>query len=220
MKTHLAALLLCLLSSGALEAQSWSASVGTGPFVFGDFARRTFTIETEDDRAEHTIDLSAATRPGLTVGIERELNERFAVRVTGTFTRAPLEVAGDDGVELDDVNIDVATIAVPLVVRINTNGTFRFYVFGGPAHAAYRINGNVRNGTGLPLFEGTRNDWGLTAGGGVSWRLSDRISIDGEIDDTVTRSPFRESDLPGGGSGLEIPRPHNVHTTVNLRWRF
>jgi hypothetical protein len=213
--------LLIALLPLTLEAQQWSASVATGPFVFGDFARRTFRLTTEDGAAEHTLTLSAATRAGLSVGIERNLGDRWGVGVMGTFTHAPLAIEGDDGdsVELDAGDIDIATIAIPIVFHVNRNGNFRAHLYAGPAHAAYRLKSAV-GGQGVPVFEGTRSDWGVVGGVRLSWRLSDHLAVEGAIDDTVTQSPFRKEDVPGGGSRVEIPNPHNVHTTVGLRWMF
>jgi opacity protein-like surface antigen len=215
-------LALVTLSASEVSAQNWSVSGGTGPFVFGDFANRTLRLATDDGTAEHTITLTAATRPGLVVGLERELGERWAIRAQGTFTRAPLEVEveDDDGVELESGDMDIATLALPVVFRINPRGTFRFIVFAGPAHAAYRLDEDASSAEGVPLFAGTRSTWGLIAGGGVAWHLSDRVAVEAMIDDTVTSSPFRRSDLSSNASGLEIPRTHNVHTSVGLRYRF
>ena len=45
------------------------------------------------------------------------------------------------------------------------------------------------------------------------------VGIEGAIADIVTTSPFDEGDtenLPG----FDIPKPHNVHTTVGIRYRF
>lgn len=215
-------LLLSALLPLTLEAQQWSASVATGPFVFGDFARRTFRLTTEDGAAEHTLALSAGTRAGLNVGIERNLGQRWGLGVQGTFTRAPLTVKGDDGdgTETNAGDVDVATIALPIVFHINRNGNVRFHVFAGPAHAAYRVSDKVDGTTGVPVFDGTRNTWGLMAGARVTWRVSDRFALEGAIDDIVTRSPYEKNEIPGGGSRVVIPRPHNVHTAVGVRWAF
>lgn len=220
----LLALLLSLLALAPTElaAQKWSVGAGAGPFVFGDFANRTLRLATEDETAEHTITLTAATRPGLVVGIEREFGERWALRAQGTFTRAPLEVQieDEDGVELESGDMDVATLAFPIVYRVNPRGSFRFILFTGPAHAAYQLKDQIAGVRDVPLFTGTRSTWGVIAGGGVAWHLSNRIAIEALIDDTVTSSPFRRSDLSGSASGLEIPRTHNVHTSAGLRYRF
>ena len=216
-----ALLLLLLTASLPAAAQKWSVSGGVGPFVFGDFANRTLRVATETGSAEHTITLTAATRPGLVVGIEREFGERWAVRGQGTFTRSPLKVEVEgDGVELDAADIDVATFALPVVFRVNPRGAVRFILFAGPAHAAYRIRDEVTSDEGVPLFRGTRSTWGAIAGAGLAWHLSDRLAIEGLIDDTVTSSPFRRSDLPANATGLEVPRTHNVHTSAGLRYRF
>jgi hypothetical protein len=70
------------------------------------------------------------------------------------------------------------------------------------------------------VYEGTRNRWGVVAGGGVSWWLRDRFALTGELADIYTSSPFERSDLPPFTNGVDIPRTHNVHTSVGFRYRF
>jgi hypothetical protein len=53
----------------------------------------------------------------------------------------------------------------------------------------------------------------------VAWWVSDRFAVEGNISDIVTSSPFDREDFPDV-PGFDIPRPHNVHTTVGVRWRF
>ena len=67
---------------------------------------------------------------------------------------------------------------------------------------------------------GTRGRWGAVGGGGVAWWLGPRFAIEGEADDIVTASPFRRSDFATGLGSLKIPKTHNVHTTVGIRYRF
>src|SRR5512142_1744616 len=94
MKKSLVVIAVCAACSASVQAQDWSIGVGTGPFVFGEFVRRTLTIVTETGTGEQTTRLSAKTRPGLSVDIERSFAPRWAVRLDGTFTHAPLQVKG------------------------------------------------------------------------------------------------------------------------------
>lgn len=220
MKNILLASLLVAVSLPA-TAQDWSVGVGTGPFVFGDFLERTMRLGNEmgtDDEA--TLTLSAGTRPGLSVDLERSFSERFAMRLEGTFTRAPLAIKGDDdGVEVNAGDLDVSTFSIPFMFRINPRGTFRFHVQAGPALAFYRLDAEQNAEGAEPAFEGTQQEWGLTFGGGVAWWLSDRFALEGNLTDTITTSPVDREDLPDV-PGIDIPKPHNVHTTVGLRLRF
>lgn len=222
MKKLLPALLFSALPALSLAAQEWSVGVRTGAFVFGDFVERRLRAGTGNNPSEiHVVVLSAATRPGLAVDIERELADRWAIRAQGTFTRAPLTVEGEDGdedgFEIDAGDLDVATFSLPLVFRINTGGTFRFHLLGGPAYAAYRMEG-PQNAT-INIVGGTRSAWGIVGGAGVAWMLSDRFALEGNISDIVTSSPFDRDDFPDV-PGIDILRPHNVHTTVGIRWSF
>jgi hypothetical protein len=206
-----------------LAAQDWSLGVGTGPFVFGDFLERRLSPSSGPGPTEpHTLVLSAGTRAGLAVDLERNLADRWAVRFEGTFTRSPLVVRqdGDDdeGTRISAGDLDVATFMVPLVFRINPRGTFRFHLLGGPAAAVYRL-GDPELPNADQAFEGTQYEWGVAFGGGVGWWLSDRFAIEANITDTITSSPVDEEkfdDQPG----VEVPRPHNAHGTIGVRWRF
>ncbi len=215
--TMAAALLFLALP---LNAQDWSIGVATGPFVFGDFVERTLRPINEEGAEEPiTLTLSAATRAGAAVDIERSLGERWAVRLEGTFTRAPLSIkqGEDDGVDIDSGEIDVATFTLPIVFRINPRGSFRFHVLGGPALATYETRG--RSSTSLPISGQTRNEWGVSFGVGGGWWMSDRFAIEGGITDIITTSPFEEMDdleVPG----IDVKKPHNVHTTIGVRWRL
>jgi hypothetical protein len=42
---------------------------------------------------------------------------------------------------------------------------------------------------------------------------------EGQVTDIDTASPFEKSDF-AAASLVKIPRTHNVHTTLGLRWRF
>lgn len=49
--------------------------------------------------------------------------------------------------------------------------------------------------------------------------VSERFAVEGTLTDIVTTSPFERSDFPDV-PGYTIPKPHNVHTTVGVRWKF
>lgn len=204
-------------------AQQWSLGVGTGAFVFGDFLERRLTPGTGQGPGEPvTLTLSAATRAGLAIDLERRFTERWAVRFEGTFTRSPLTVRteGDDngeGTEIAAGEMDVATFMVPLVFQINPKGSFRFHILGGPALAAYRP-GTPDSPQADPAFDETQYEFGVAFGGGVAWWLSDRFAIEANITDTITTSPI-DDDLDGQ-PGVEVPNPQNGHGTIGLRWRF
>lgn len=222
MMKNFAVLLLVLASTLPLTAQNWSVGAATGPFVFGDFVERTVRVGTgEGPTNETTVVLSAGTRAGAAFDIERRINDRWAVRLEGTFTNAPLRLeqsgAGGDGAELDAGDLDVATFMLPVVFRINRNGAFRFHVMGGPAMAVYR--GNAPSPSAQPAFEGTQQEWGFAYGGGVGWWMTDRFAIEGNLTDITTTSPFDAGDFPNS-TALDIPRTHNVHTTIGVRWVF
>jgi hypothetical protein len=216
-------LLLVLCIATPAEAQNWSVGVGSGPFVFGHFVRRTTRVATPEGSATQTVTLSAATRAGLSVDIERSFSDRFAVRLEGSFTRAPLAVKGDDrqddAVDIPAGDIDVATVMLPLVLRINPRGTFRFHIMGGPAAAAYTIRTRTNAAGSIPIFRGTRTEFGGAFGGGMAWQWSERFAIEGTIIDINTSSPFRKDEIGGLGS-VEIERPDNLHSILGIRYRF
>lgn len=223
MKNRWYPLALVLALTLSLQAQEWSFGAATGPFVFGDFfERRMRPVNAEGAEEPVTMVLSAATRPGLALDFERSLGLRWAVRAEGTFTRAPLSVREEgveDGVALDAGDLDVSTWMVPVIFRINPRGSFRFHLLAGPAIAIYRAHTRENAVGTVPLFRGTRSEWGYAFGGGASWWVSDRFAIEGNLTDTITSSPFDEENLPDV-PGITIPNPHNVHTTVGLRWKF
>ena len=124
----------------------------------------------------------------------------------------------------EQIPASAATVAVPapknlsvVVFRINRNGAFRFHVMGGPAMAVYR--GNAPSPSAQPAFEGTQQEWGFAYGGGVGWWMTDRFAIEGNLTDITTTSPFDAGDFPNS-TALDIPRTHNVHTTIGVRWVF
>ena len=221
MRRHLPFLAILLAFTLSGSAQNWSVGVHSGPFVFGDFVeRRVRPASGGSPAGTVTMTLSAATRAGLAVDLERSFAERWALRLEGTFTRAPLSVEedGGEGVALDAGEVDVSTFMLPLVFRINPRGSFRVHLMGGPAYAMYRIRGTP-NVSGITPIDKTTGEFGLAAGGGVAWWWSDRFAVEGNISDVVTGSPFDRDDFPDS-PGWSIPRPHNVHTTVGLRYRF
>ncbi|HEX9164224.1 MAG TPA: outer membrane beta-barrel protein [Thermoanaerobaculia bacterium] len=222
MKKSLLVLLVSALAIPPAQAQDWSLGVATGPFVFGDFIRRTLQTGNEGTSGPQTTHLSAKTRPGFGVDIERNLNNYFAVRLEGTFTRAPLAIKGNrgGGVALESGKINVGTFTVPLVVRFNPHGTFRIHVMGGPAYAIYDITKDTNAQQTISTFAGSRGRWGAALGGGVAWQWTRSFAVEGQFSDVNTESPFRRSDLPSGLGRFTTPRPHNVHTTVGLRYRF
>ena len=221
MKKKLTIALMLLLCTLPATAQNWSIGVRSGAFVFGDFVQRHVKPVASDPAVEPvTLTLSAAPRAGLAVDIERNLADRWAVRLEGTFTRAPLTIedTSEEGTDIRSGDIDVATFTAPLVFRINPRGSFRFHLFGGLALAIYKFKPPERS-SGIPFAEATREEWGLAGGGGVTWQIRERIGIEAAISDIVTSSPFDAEDLPSS-PGFEIERPHNVHTTVGVRYRF
>jgi len=202
------------------HAQKWSFGAGAGPFVFGDFAKETFTPIGGSTGDPTTVKLTGKSTAGFTADIERAFNDRFAIRLQGAFTDSNLQVKSSSagGITLDAGTLDVTTVTVPLVIRFNPRGTFRFHIFGGPAYAMYKIK-LENTPAGIPdTFSGTQSNWGGAVGGGVEWWLSDRWALTGEISDIVTASPFHEDDF--NGSKVDIPKPQNIHTTAGIRIRF
>ena len=223
MTTKLAFFALALAFAVPLTAQDWSVGVGTGPFVFGDFLERRVRIFTgEPPDVIITRVLSAGTRAGVAVDVERRLNDRWAIRLEGTFVNAPLSLKDKDdpgsGNELNGADLEVTTFVLPVVFQINPHGAFRFHLMAGPALAFYR--GNAPEGTGgEPLFEETQSELGGAFGGGVAWWMSERFAIEGNLTDIITTSPFHREDF-SATVPVKIISPHNVHTTIGVRWRF
>ena len=217
MKKILPLLLLCALPA---SAQQWSFGAGTGPFFFGDLVRRELRIGSEEVEIQESV-LSASTRAGLTVDLERNLGDRFAVRLEGTFTRAPLGIkrGDDDAFESEAGDLDVTTFSIPIVLRLNPRGTFRFHLHGGPAYVSYRMDRDENAASNLGEFTGTRNEWGWMAGGGVGWYMSDRFAIEAQATNVNTDSPFELEEIAGPGN-VELPRPNHIHGTLGIRYRF
>jgi hypothetical protein len=220
-KTLRFTLLLLVAFALPAAADEWSVGGGTGAFVFGDFVRRTlFPTTGNSNPSPSVIKLSGKTRPGILADVERDFSDRFAVRLEGSFTNARVAVRDEGGsdVGLNAGRINVSTIMLPLVVRINPHGTFRFHLLGGPAYAMYHVKQTV-GVSQIPLFAGTRNRWGLAGGAGVDWWFGKRLAAEGQVTDIDTASPFEKSDFAAAAL-VKIPRTHNVHTTLGLRWRF
>lgn len=220
MKKNLTIALLLTVCTLPATAQNWSIGARTGAFVFGDLLeRRVQPIAGDPDDEATRLTLTAKTRPGLVVDLERRLADRWAVRFEGTFTRAPLALrdpSNDEG-DIHSGDLDVTTFTVPLVFRINTGGAFRFHLLGGPAYVLYVFKPD--NAAGIPIPDDSRAEWGVQVGGGVTWHVSERFGIEGAISDVATKSPIERTDLPDL-PGFKIPRPHNIHTTVGIRYRF
>ena len=215
--------LALLVLAPAAYAGGWSVGVGTGPFVFGYFVQRTNRLGAELGGSATRVRLSAATRPGGSADVEYGFNDRLAVRLDAAWTRAPMKIKSGDspGVAFDAGHADITTFALPLVLNLNRHGAFRVHLQGGPAYGFYDMKGRVGGGATLPLFAGTRGRWGGIAGGGVAWWLRRRLAVEGQADDIITSSPFRRSDFGATTfGGLKIPKTHNVHTTVGIRYRF
>ncbi|HJW95003.1 MAG TPA: outer membrane beta-barrel protein [Thermoanaerobaculia bacterium] len=212
-------LLFAAAPLAAQNAQNWSVGVSTGPFVFGKFVERTTAIGTETGTSRTTTQLTANTRPGLSADIERSFSDRWAARLEGTFTDAKLTVKNKNGsgVSLDAGKMNVTTWAVPIVFNFNRHGAFRVHIFGGPAYVDYDVHNRSGSNVG---FSGSRGRFGGVAGAGLQWWFTDDFAAEGNVQDIVTASPFERSDFPAGTTGLTIAKPHNVHTTVGLRYRF
>lgn len=205
-----------------LLAQPWSAGIATGPFVFGNFAERTTPIGTETGSGTITSRLSAATRAGATADLERDFNDRWALRLEADWTRAPLRVKsrGGQGVTFGAGTVSLTTLVAPVVLRINPHGALRVHLMAGPAYAFYSVRNRAGGGQTFSLFNGTRGRWGGAAGAGVEWWWSRRLAVEWEAQDIVTASPFRPGDIAPSPRGVHVPKPQNGHTTIGIRYRF
>src|SRR5688572_3952500 len=116
MKKNLTIPLLLLVCTLPASAQNWSLGIRSGAFVFGDFVeRRLRPAAAEPGEDPVTYTLSAATRPGLAVDLERQLGERWAFRIEGTFATSPLTVEDDseNGTDIRSGDVDVTTLTAP-----------------------------------------------------------------------------------------------------------
>lgn len=212
------------LLAASLPAQTWSASLATGPFVFGDFAETEERLGLPGGNTEVVVHtLSADTRAGAAAGIERHFNDRLSLRFDATWTEAPLAVktgGGDDAVSIDIADLRVITFALPLVFRFNSGGSFRPLIYLGPALAMYDVDPNVASGV-VPIFRGRREKWGGIAGAGLEWWWNEDFGLRGSVSDLITPSPLERSDFTGPTPGsLEIRDVQNIHTTVGIAYRW
>ncbi|MEO6259982.1 MAG: hypothetical protein ABIP63_06500 [Thermoanaerobaculia bacterium] len=212
-------LILALGLPTAAQAD-WTIGAATGPFVFGNFAERTSRVINGSSSGSTRSNLSASTRAGASIDVESGITDWLGVKLEGSWTRSPLRIksSGGSGLTFDAGEVSVTSFSLPAVIHLNRHGAFRFQLEAGPSYSLYRVSPK-RGGT-IPLFEGTRGRWGGTAGGSVSWWLSSRVAIEGRAVDLVTTSPFRREDLASPSVGVSIPKTHNVHTTVGIRYRF
>ena len=220
MRTALFVFLLFAASSAC--AESWSIGVGAGPFIFGRFVERSVTLHNETGSATTQTRLSAETRAGIEGDIERDLSRRFSIRIEGTWVQSPLRIkskSGDQGTSIDAGHLNLTTLVVPLVFRINPNGALRFHVMGGPAYAFYNIHRRAAAGTTLSFFEGTRAQWGGAGAVGVGWWWHN-FGVEWQAQEIVTSSPLRAGDFGVAAQGIHIPKPRNGHTTIGIRYRF
>jgi hypothetical protein len=222
MRKTLLSLPLVLAVAMPAAAQQWSVGGGVGPFVFGKFATRTSALGTEQGTGTSTTSrLSAATRPGVAADVGRDFGRWLGVQFGASWTYAPLQLkaSGSNAVTFEAGHIGVTTFSAPLVVHLN-RGSFRFHLMGGPAYALYHGYRRTGGGGSDALFTGTRGRLGGIAGGGVTWRISNRFGFEGEVSDTITASPFHVEDIAPTAQGVRISRPQNVHTTVGVRYYF
>lgn len=208
------------LAALPIHAQNWSASIGSGPFVFGHFAERASSIGNEGGTSTTRSRLSATTRAGATADIERDFGRWVGVRLEAAWTRSPLSIkssSGGSNISLGAGRIDGTEFAAPLVVHLN-RGAFRFQVLAGPAYALYTVHRRV--GGAAELFDGTRGRWGGMTGLGATWWLRPRFGVEWQAAGVITQSPFRAEDIAPNGRGVRILRPKNGHTTLGIRYRF
>jgi len=212
-----------LLAASAAHAENWSVGAGAGPFIFGHLVERTVTLHNEGGSATIKSVLSAETRAGAAADLEYDFSKVLGARLEVSWTDAPLRIkstSGDQGTSIDAGHVNVTTIVLPLVFRLNPNGSFRFDIFGGPAYALYNINRDTTPGSSLPFFEGTRGQWGGAGAVGVEWWWSKRFALDWQAEYIVTSSPFHIEDFGSSAQGIHIPKPRNGHTTIGIRYRF
>jgi opacity protein-like surface antigen len=229
MKAAVLLLILTSLLARPIPAADWTFGLGGGAFFWGDFVERHATISNEFETIEQVTTLSAATRPGVALSLDRSLSERLAFRFEGKASRSPLAIKSGssssdpngESVSLRIGDMNVYTMALAAKWRFNRGGALRPYLFAGPAWAIYQVERNEESGA-IPIFEGSRGRLGLLGGAGLEWWLSRRMAVRGEVSDVYTESPIELEDFgaPVPRERLEINRPHNIHTTLGLAWRF
>jgi outer membrane protein with beta-barrel domain len=218
-----ALLLASVFAAASAHAQSWSVGAGAGPFIFGRFVERSVTLHNETGSATTQTRLSAETRAGVEADVERDLGSRFALRLEATWVQSPLRIkskSGDQGTSIDAGHMNTTALVLPLVIRINPNGAFRFHVMGGPAYAFYNVHRRAAGGGSLSFFEGTRAQWGGAGAVGAEWWWNRQLAVEWQAEAIVTSSPFRADDFGVAAQGIHIPKPRNGHTTIGIRYRF
>lgn len=222
MKTKFAVLAL-FLAAATVHAQDWSFGAGAGAFAPGGFVERTLQIGTETQTTSNRLRLSASTRPGGTVDIQRDATDWLAFRLAASYASAPLAVKNNrssSGTATDAGRIKIATLALPVVISLNRHGSFRFAVMGGPAAVRYELEQQATSTGALPLFSGSRTRIGAMAGGEVTWWLSQRFAFQANVTDTVTASPLERTDFPATTRGVRLVRPNNLSSIAGIRYRF
>lgn len=212
-----------LLAASTAYADHWSFGAGAGPFIFGHFVERTLTIANETGSATTKSVLSAETRVGATGNVEYDFSKVLAARLEVSWTDSPLRIkstSGDTGTSIDAGHVNVTTIVLPLVFRLNPNGSFHFDILGGPAYSLYNVHRDTTPAASLPFFEGTRGQWGGAGAVGVEWWWSKRFAAEWQAEYVVTSSPFHIEDFGTSAKGIHIPKPRNGHTTIGIRYRF
>lgn len=213
-------LLSIWLSLPSAAQAGWTLGAASGPFVFGTFAERTSRVSNGSQGGSTTSRLSASTRAGGSIDLESEIKDWLGLKLEGAWTRAPLRIksASGSGVSFDAGEMSVTSFALPAVLHLSRHGAFRFQIEAGPAYLRYRVS--PRSGGTLALFQGTRSRWGGEGGASVAWWLGPRVAVEGRAVDLLSASPFRREDLASPSAGVKIPKTHNVHTTVGIRYRF
>lgn len=215
-----------MLSSALAKGGDWSVGASAGPFFSGRFAESQVTIVNGESSVRISRSLTAKTRAGLLLDVERKFNDRVSIRFEASIHEAPLSISTDDddtpddGTSLEIGEMRATTFSVPVVFRFNRAGTFRPYILAGVAYAIYDFKPEESTRS-VPLFEGTRGRLGATAGAGLDWWLSDHLAIFGQTSDIYTKAPLSADDFEGPRPrSYSIQNPHNVHTSLGLRYSF
>ena len=215
-----------MLSPALAGAGEWTVGASAGPFFSGRFAESQVTIVNGESTVRISRSLTAKTRAGLLLDVERRFNDRVSFRFEAGINEAPLSISTDDddtpddGTSLEAGEMRVMTFSIPLVFRFNRAGSLRPYILAGPAYSLYDFEPNQSTGS-VPIFDGTRGRLGATAGAGLDWWLSDRLAIFAQTSDIYTRAPLNADDFEGPRPrSYSIENPHNVRTSVGLRYSF
>ena len=216
-------LVLAIPVAVSARAENWSVGAEAGPFIFGHFVERSVTLNNGTSSATTRTVLSAETRVGIGGDIQHDFDRRFAIGLEGTWVHAPLRIkssSGDQGTSFDAGTMNLTTLVVPFVIRINPNGAVRFHVAGGPAYAFYNLHRRAGSGTSLSFFEGTRGQWGGAGAVGAEWWWRRNFGLQWQAQYIITSSPFRADDFGAAAQGIHIPKPRNGHTAIGIRYRF